>query len=227
MPLETFGNCVEEVMNYGFMDGPQINRKRVENWINEAQQQIAEQVEAPEWQAKEVIAITKGTYRYALPSKFLRMESVYFPALQVRLRPVDQQSFDRNSPIVEGPPLIYTIREEEIWLYPTPISTEKAVELPPSSSEGLEMRYYKAPEFMTTEAAIPTLNKRFLFLLVDYALWRAFKGEDDQEMGQAHLNAYKEGLDHYASVQQRRDTDRPRQLDGTWGSGTFGQGGWY
>lgn len=225
--LETYGDLINEVRNYGFAEGPQVNVNRIEKWINEAQRMVARHVEAPEFQAKETIALTKGTYRYTLPTGFLRMESCYLPAMQVSLRPVDQKTFDRNSPIVEGPPLIYTLRENEIWLYPTPISTEKGVETPAGEAEGLEMRFYKAPTILKAEADVPTMKTEYLHVLVDYALWRAFGAEDDSEQAQFHENVYKRALDEYASDVQRRDVDRPRMIDGTWGSGTYGQGGWY
>ncbi len=222
MALQTFGDCVNEVLNYGFADGPQVNKKRIETWINEAQRVISRKVEAPEFQALESRALTQGTYQYSLPEGFLRMESIYAPALSVRLRPVDQQSFDRNNPVIEGIPLIYAVRENQFWVFPTPGQTEGT-----GKEEGLKLRYLKAPATLLNETDIPTLNSEYLHILVDYALWRAFGAEDDSEQAQFHENIYKRTLDEYATDVQRRDVDRPRQVDGTWGSGVYGQGGWF
>ena len=219
---KNFEGVVNEVLNYGFNDGPQVNRKRIEAWVNEAQNQIALEVEAPEWQRQASMALVKGTYQYELPEGFTRMESVYAPAMQVRLRPVDQHEFDRNSPIVEGPPLLYLVRENSLWLYPTPISTEGT-----GTEEGLKLRYYRRPEWLEAGSSKPELNPRYWHLLVEYALVRAFAAEDDSEQSQFHETEFKRMLDLYATDVQRRDVDGPRSIAGTWGSGTYGQGGWY
>ncbi len=220
--LETFGDVVNEVLNYGLNDGPQVNRNRIEKWVNEGQKVIARKIEAPEFQALESKALTKGTYQYSLPTGFLRMESIYAPALSVRLRPVDQQSFDRNNPVIEGIPLIYTIRENQLWVFPTPGETSGT-----GTEEGLKLRYYRAPTTLKAEADIPTVNAEYLHILVDYALWRAFGAEDDSEQAQFHEGVYKRTLDEYATDVQRRHVDRPQTVDGTWGSGVYGQGGWF
>lgn len=219
--LETYGDLVNEVLNYGFQDGPQVNKGRIEKWLNEAQRVIARKIEGPEFQAMESLATVAGTYQYALPAGFLRMESIFAPALSMRMRPVDQQAFDRNNPMVQGTPLIYLIREKQVWFFPIPGTTEGT-----GSEEGMKLRYYKAPPILKAESDIPALNAEYLHILIDYALWRAFSAEDDSEQAQFHEGIYKRALDEYASDVQNRTNDRPKQVDGTWGSGVSGQAAW-
>jgi hypothetical protein len=212
--IENFGEVVAEVLNYGFNDGPQVNRKRIEQWVNEGQKMVAREVEAPEFQTTEVLKMIQGTWKYPLPADFLRMQDIYYPELVARLKPLDLQQFDMSAPAkFEGPPEMYTLYANELWLFPTPNSTEL-----------LEVRYIKTAPVLKTEAEIPLLDKDYLHLLVDYAAERAFKAEDDIEAAQAHRTRWKEDLDNYATDKQRRDVDRPRTLDGSWtGSGYGGR----
>ncbi len=213
--LENFVSIVNEVLNYGFADGPQVNRKRIETWVNEGQFQIAREVEANEFQETEELKLKQGTFKYALPENFLRIQDIYYPELVARLRPLDIQQYDQTSPAkFEGPPEMYTLYQNELWLFPTPNAT----------GEILEVRYIKNAPPLVSENDVPLLDKNYLHLLVYYALVRAYAAEDDQEMAQAFKNQYKEALDNYATDKQWRIVDRPRYLDGSWqGSGYGGR----
>ncbi len=213
--IENFGQCVNEVLNFGFNDGPQVNRGRVENWINEGQKQIAREVEAPEFQTTEVLTLKQGTAKYPLPSDFLRVQDIYYPELVCRLRPLDLAQYDATAPAkFEGPPENYTLYANELWLFPTPNN----------STDTLEVRYIKTAPGLKAEGDVPLLDKDYLHLLVQYAVTRAFEAEDDLEAAQAHKARYQSDLDAYATDKQRRDVDRPRVLEGTWtGSGYGGR----
>ncbi len=213
--LENFQEIVREVLNYGFSDGPQVNLKRIEMWVNEGQFQIAREVEASEFQETEELSLKQGTFKYPLPEDFLRIQDIYYPELVARLRPLDIQQYDQTSPSkFEGPPEMYTLYGNELWLFPTPNAT----------GEILEVRYIRNAPALISENDVPLLDKNYLHLLVDYALVRAYEAEDDQEMAQAHKNRWKEDLDAYATDKQWRTVDRPRYLDGSWtGSGYGGR----
>ena len=217
MPLEVFSEIVGEVVNFGFGDGPQVNKKRIEQWVNEAQFQIARQVEAPEFQETEVLTLTKGKFKYPQPANFLRMQDIFYSEMWSRLRPVDLQQFDQNNPsLVEGPPSIYTLYGTELWLFPTPYN----------STDKLELRFIRNAPALVNESDVPLLNKNYLHLLVGYAVARAYEAEDDQEMAQAHIARYKADLAAYASDAQDQVVDRPRVLEGTWGGASTIYGGW-
>lgn len=216
MPLETFGDLVTETLNFGFNDGPQVNRKRIENWVNEAQFQVAREVEAPEFQETEVLTLKKGTYQYPLPASFLRIQDIYYPEIVTRLRPMDLQQFDIvGKGKFEGPPEMYTLYKEELWLFPTPNN----------SSDTLEVRYIKNPPALKEEGERPVMNRNYLHVLVQYAVVRAYEAEDDQEMAQAHTNRYQKDLAAYATDVQNRIVDRPRTVDGAWQGSTYGARG--
>jgi len=215
MPLETFGEVVNEVLQFGFNDGPQVNRKRVENWVNEGQYQIAREVEAPEFQETWVLTVKQGTWKYPLPADFLRIQDIYYPELVARLRPLDIQQFDMSAPArFEGPPEMYTLYQNELWVFPTPNN----------ATDTLEVRYIKNAPTLKVESDVPLVNRNYLHLLVTYAVVRAFEAEDDAEMAQSHKARWKEDLDAYATDVQWRVVDRPRVLDGSWtGSGYGGR----
>lgn len=190
-------------------DGPQVNKSRIEGWVNDAQSQIARQVEAPEFQATESKTLTVGTYKYALPTDFLRMQDIYYPELINRLRPVDLQQFDMTAQTQwQGPPSMYTLYSTELWLAPTPSNADK-----------LEVRYIKSAPALKAESDVPLLNKAYLSMLVEYAVTRAFQAEDDPEAAQVHEGVFKAELARFAVDVQGRIADRPRVLDGTWGGG--------
>lgn len=214
MPLSTFGDVIGEVLQFGFDDGPQVNRKRIENWINQAQFQIAREVEAPEFQETDEITLEQGKFKYPLPANFLRTQDICYPNLLLRLKMCDLQQFDQTGEI-SGPPGMYTLYGKELWLFPTPNET----------GEELEHRYIKNAPVLVNESDVPLLNANYLHLLVDYAVERAYRAEDDLEMAAAHRTLYKEDLDAYATDVQQRFADRPHIISGTWAEGS--SGGWY
>jgi hypothetical protein len=208
MPLEKFVDCVNETLNFGFNDGPQVNRKRIENWVNEAQFQIAREVEAPEFQENEILKTKIEVFKYPLPASFLRMQDIFFPEMYGRLRPADLHQFDNMNPkLVVGLPALYTLYKTEVWFFPNP-----------NSEWELELRYIKNPPALEKEGDIPVLNKNYLHLLVDYAVVRAFEAEDDHEAAQYFQGRYQRDLDAYATDVQTRSVDTPRNIEGSWGN---------
>lgn len=203
---ENFLGLINEVTNYGFADGPQVYRGRIKGWLNKAQQRIARQVEAPEFQSVQTILTEQGVYKYALPENFLRTQDIYYPELQMRLRMCDLQQFDAMQHNAEGPPGMYTLYAKELWLFPTPNANE----------EELEHRYIHNPPWLIEDEDVPQLNPDYWDLLIEYAVSEAYRAEDDLEMAQAHRTLYKEELDAYATDVQDRFVDRPRVISGTW-----------
>jgi hypothetical protein len=137
------------------------------------------------------------------------MQDIFYGEMWTRLWPVDLQQFDQNNPAqVEGPPSIYALYSTELWLFPTPSN----------STDKLEVRYIKNAPALVNESDVPLLNKDYLHLLVDYAAAKAYQAEDDSEMAQTWTGHYKADLAAYATDVNDRIADRPRVLDGTWGS---------
>jgi hypothetical protein len=212
-----FGGLVKEVLEFGFNDGPQVNKARIEGWVNEAQQQVAREVEAPEFQETWVLKLVANIYKYELPANLLRIQDIYSPELLQRLHLLDLQQFDAfghgevgtpNS--TSGTPEYYTLYKNEVWLFPTPGTISKG--------ETLEVRYIAKPPYMTEEKSVPILAPDYWHLMIEYAVGRAFEAEDDFEAAQQHITRFKADLDAYGTDVQFRNVDRPRVVDGTWGS---------
>jgi hypothetical protein len=211
--LVTYADVIEEVLSFGLNDGPQVNKARIERWINEGMFQIVRQVEATEFQKTDTITLVQGQYKYALPTDFYRAQDVYYPEMFMRLRPVDLQQFDTTAPkVVEGPPAIYAMYAGEVWFFPTPYN----------STDTLELRYIKEPKTLVAPTDVPELSANYLFLLVEYALMKAFAGEDDPESSAMHQKEFKAGVAAFATDQQNQQADRPKVLDGTWSGGGYG-----
>lgn len=203
--MKTFDDIVKEVLRFGFNDSPQVNKARIEDWINEAQHIVARKVSAPEFQAEETLTMVPAKEKYPLPAGFLRIISIHYPELTMHLRPIKLQTFDLLSAL-EGPPDRYTLWKNELWLFPTPDNSDK-----------LEIRFIKEPTELKNAGDIPTMNQNYLHVLKEYAVCRAYEAEDDAEMATAHFNRYTKDLAFYATDMQQRQEDRPKQLDGTWG----------
>src|SRR5256885_526447 len=107
--MKTFGEVTVEVLRFGFNDGPQVNKARIEDYVNEAQLQIARQVEAPEFQESKELQLVSGKSKYDISSySLLRVQDIYYPEMLQRLRPLDLQSFDAYGG-TESPPDRYTL----------------------------------------------------------------------------------------------------------------------
>lgn len=213
-----FGGVVKEVLQFGFNDGPQVNKKRIEAWVNEAQFQIAREIDAPEFQASEVLALQQGVFQYPLPEGFLRMLDVYYPEMIMTLSPVDLKKLDTlGKGQFEGVPSAYSLFANELWIFPNPIN----------STDTLELRFVKNPVPLINETDIPTLSPNYWHLLIEYATARAFEAEDDLESAQAHKAEYTKNLAAYAIDVQWRIDDRPRIVDGMWGNSEYGSLGPY
>ncbi len=207
--LKNFLGIVNEVLNFGFNDGPQVNRGRIEAWINEALFQIARQVEAPEFQEQATFTMEAGVWELDLPDDFLRVQDVWYPNLTMRLRPTDLQQFNQNNPqLVSGVPSIYALYKQLLLIFPSPQQT----------GDELIMHYIKEPPPLVNQTDIPLLNPNYWHLLVDYAVCRAFEAEDDYEAAQQFQGRYQRDLASYATDVQERTADRPKIIDGTWPS---------
>lgn len=205
--MKTFDEVVKEVLRFGFDDGPQVNKARIEDWVNEAQLQVARHVGAPEFQETTEVTLTAGTYKYTQPASLLKYQSIAYPSQERRIKPVDLQTFDSYAASeIESPPVMYTTFKTEYWLWPIPSTADK-----------IQIRYIKRPARMTEASAVPTLAEDYLHLLVDYALARAYRAEDDLEAASAHQQLYERDLRMYEADLMRRQDDRPKQLQGTWG----------
>lgn len=205
--LKNFLGIVNEVLNFGFNDGPQVNRGRIEAWVNEAHFQIARQVEAPEFQEAYIFNQEMGVWEYPLPSDFLRVQDIWYPEQESRLRPVDLQTFNMTNPqVIQGCPAIYTLYKDKLLVFPAA----------GGDGEELVMHYIKQPPALEQQTDIPLLNPNYWHLLIDYAVCRAFEAEDDYEASQQFQGRFQRDLAAYATDVQERSNDRPRVIDGTW-----------
>jgi|ERR1022692_34613 hypothetical protein len=210
---KNLGGLVQEVIQFGFGTGPQVNRNRIEAWLNEAQFQIAREVDAPEFMKSETLQLTQGVFEYPLPASFLRMLDIFYPEMLVTLNPMDIKKFDTlGRGQYEGAPSAYTLFANTLWLWPNPIN----------STDTLELRYIEDPPQLVNEADVPVLNGNYWHLLIEYAVARAFEAEDDLESAQAHKTEYTKNLAAYATDVQWRIDDRPRIVDGTWPGASYG-----
>jgi hypothetical protein len=213
--LENYKDIQDEVLQFGFNDGPQVNRNRVKRWVNEAQRQIARQVDSPEFLQIEPITLEAEVFKYPLPARLLRILVVWYQEQAIRLRPLEASQFTMNSPkITQGPPTLYYLHKGELWTFPKPVSSVVG--------ENLEVFYFREPARLVGDTDEPELNSNYWHLLVDYAARRAFEAEDDYEAAQYFEGRFKAELDSYASDVQWREQDKPRVLSGSWAGAGYG-----
>src|ERR1022692_2388087 len=119
--LKNFLGVTDAVLQFGFEDGPMVNRGRIEGWVNEGLFQIAREVEAPEFQEKETYMTQVGVWEYPLPCDFLRTQDVWYPERSIRLKPVDLLQFNMMSPQnVQGIAQTYALYQNLLLIFPSP-----------------------------------------------------------------------------------------------------------
>jgi hypothetical protein len=97
--------------------------------------------------------------------------------------------------------------QPEVALWPTP-----------DRAYSLKISFEVRPTEMSADADVPSLPDEFTTILVDYALFRAYRAEDDRERATAFYQDYQSGIRELRSLRKQELPDTPKQVPGTWGS---------
>jgi hypothetical protein len=204
----------EEVLAFQFQ--PAKYRPLVKRWLNQAQRHIVISSEIRTQQAAESVVTTTGDSSYVMPANFARLIDFFYPAEPGLITPDDIRDFD-TLPESSGRPTVYTVRDNELILYPTP-----------DAIYSFTLRYWKLPIDMVADTDTPELPVQDQELLVAYPMWKCYLRENDYVAAKEWQAIWETGLLKLRGEAQGDVFDGPRQVAGTWGdphdNSTLGRG---
>ena len=206
----TFLELQDEVLAHGF--NASRYRPRVKEWLNDAAGRFLRRVEIPARLGSATITTVAGQREYDLPTNMVRVETV-------RRAGSDPDEHLLSAPFAEldaagdtrGQPSRYALTGTKLLLHPTP-----------SGVETLTLRMWGLPARMVADIDPSPLEPEYDELLIEYALSRAYRAEDDPEMATFHWQQYEREFARAKFEIENRDPNEVRQVPGmfaVWGAG--------
>lgn len=201
----SFKDLQDEVLAYGFDDTRY--RARVKTWLNEQLSRIRRRVQLPQAEASLNFATEVGIETVELPTNFVRLISLRNTDVNEELSLVDQRAVD-TSVTSSGRPCEFSIFGFQITLYPTP---DKVYALK------MRQRHQRLPDGRRRRQS--RLPDDYRYLLIAWALSKAYPSEDDGEMGTYHRQIFENELHIIkADLQDEEGNARVRQVPAMWSS---------
>jgi hypothetical protein len=204
--MATYLDLQDEVLAHGFDAG--TYRARVKTWLNEAQSLIARRLQIRDLLTSTTVSTTSGTSVYALPSVFVRANGLVDEDYPRRLGFVEDPDglLETNeNGLNTGRPEEYSLTASGLLLSPVP-----------DGAYDLTLEYWSRPTDMSADADESALPSDWHFVMVSYALSRAYRSEDDPQMSSFFWNEFLRDMGYMASDLQFQARDAPRQVPGTW-----------
>jgi hypothetical protein len=199
----TFLELQEEVLSFQFQ--PQKYRPLVKKWLNQAVRKIIIAAEIRTSQGSETITTLAGDPSYTMPEGFARLIDFFYPAAPRLMTAKDIRDFDLL-PEASGQPTAYTVRSNELFLWPTP-----------DGAYGLTMRFWRLPQDMVNDSDIPALPVQYHEDPIAYAMWKCYLRENDYQAAKVWQELWEGELLKMRGEAQGEVFDGPRQVSGTWG----------
>lgn len=204
--MATFVQLYTEVLDHGF-DATSYT-SRVKTWLNEAQAIIARRLQIRELEVQSTVTTTAGTATISLPSGFIRMNGIvdesYPRKLHFSENPDDLLARNEGGDYTDRPDS-YSLTENGILLSPTP-----------DTAYDLTIDYWSRPTDLSADADVSALPADYHFVMLSYALSRAYRSEDDAAMSQFFMQEFQRDLALMATDVQFQARE-PRQVPGMWG----------
>jgi hypothetical protein len=194
----TFSDLVDEVLAHGF--GTRY-RPRVKVWLNEALGKLGRQSSSVGFEIEATINVVAGTSTYTIPGSVGSIMDVRADD-GLHLTNVDRDAVD-SFPVASGAPIVYSIFQGRLTLAPTP-----------NRSSTLKVRYHGLPARLNLDTDTTGIPTEYEDLLIHYALWHAYLGEDDPEMGNVHKQEWMEGVQEFRRDTQLEDSSATSQIPG-------------
>lgn len=199
MPGRTLASMRDEVVANAF-DATTYN-PLVTLWLNEAQGRVARRMNLPERELSTTLNVIAGTKDYALPADLVVLTAVLDD--RGELTPVGRDDI----PVVaaSGRPRVYALYGSTLTLYPTP-----------NAAATFTLRYRGTVVDMVADTDTTVIPDDFNHILVSYALYKAYRKEDDTQMAQFYWQEFERDLRDMRASSQYRDSNRRRQIQGMW-----------
>lgn len=212
MALLTLEDIKNDVLAHGF--SAQNYSARIDNWANEAQQKIFRKADLLEGSYSQTINTEVGKYRYLIEQDFARVEAVHIKSNEpdTRLTPFESTAdFDEQDKLPNGEPSRYLIFYDSelggnsIWLNPTPNNIYEIL-----------IRYKKIAVTLENPSDKPAIPFDYIYLIVEYCLYKAYLAEGDIEMSNIHKSIFDKDLVQFTDDVQSSRNDGPTQVEGSW-----------
>jgi len=192
-----------EVLNTGF--DPIAYGARINDYLNNAQQSVARQVDFYADEAVQTVTTTVGVAKYAWATDLARVRSLFNSVTNVELQYVGLKDIDR-SVAQSGEPRYYATDGLNFHFFPTP----------DSATYTLTARYWKLPATLVADTDVPVLPTDYHNMLISYALWQCYERDDDIQTAQYHQKVFKGMLAEFATDVKFPTSDEPHQVRGMW-----------
>lgn len=205
--MATLSALQTEVEAYGFSAAAYASR--ITTWLNEAQRQIARQLDLPIMENDQTLSLVNGTSSYALAATFQRLLFVTNDTSDYVLDPIPETEFDSLDHNERGAPAYYYISKGvNIVLYPTPG--------PGNVTSTIRVHYIGLPAAMSAAGDSSGFSTDYDAALKAYALQEAYAAEDDAQMSQFWSGRYKERVMAMGEDLKHLDDSGPTQVPGAW-----------
>jgi hypothetical protein len=192
-----------EVLAHGF--DPTQYSARINQYLNDAQNEVARRVDYYVDEATQNITTVQGTSLYAFPGDLGRLRSLYNVDLAEELQYVGLRDMDQANQTVQSNPRFYTVSGQFIRLYPVP-----------EGAHNLQLRYWKMPTQMVNDTDVPSIPNDYHSMLWVYATGVCYEGDDDAQMAQYWSQRWEKAVARFATDQKFPSSDGPTQVRGMW-----------
>jgi PKD repeat protein len=197
----TFAELQQEVMEHGF--SAKRYSGRVKTWLNEALGQMARQANTLGLEREVSFTTRSGVAGYEIPGAVVRVISVRDRGYELRNIPVEEVDERIGE---QGSPVDYAVFGAGLLLAPTPVVPRT-----------IQVRYRSRPTRMVGDSDYPGIPSAYEDLLLSYALYHAFRSEDDVDMASFYKGEWQQGMAQLRTDLQYPDESQRRQIGGMMG----------
>lgn len=196
----TFGDLQNEVLSHAFSED---YRPWVKVWLNEAAQEVSRSMRLPAQRTSSSLTLAQNSNSVDLPA-----DTEYVAGVSIGNSSLHEVSTDEIVGLgaSRGTPSVYALYGNTLRLYP---SADRPLTVLVERQTGLAE--------MTSDTAAINVPGDFEDLLVSYALYKAFRREDDVQMWTAYKQEFEQGLAKMRSTVQHR-SNRVRRVGSVQGA---------
>lgn len=174
----------------------------IDDWINQGIREIAMRFDWPWLTTTDTITTIDDQQAYNLPTDLARIEVVVDTDSRHRLAEFTPSEmwnrYGGNFP--SGTPRRFFVWGSQIHLVPIPSTGE---------TDELTIYYYGSPTLLTNDGDEPQFDERFHLILAEYAIWQAWKREEEYAKAQEAMERFDQGVERMAAHYLDRVNDFP------------------
>lgn len=179
----TFLELQDEVLAHGF--AASAYRERVKRWLNEGLHRVQRLVRFPDFGDLVTVA---GEGSVDLPSGALRVHSITDPTTRSTLAPLSPDEYDEST-LTPGKPGGWMVYQGKVYLDPTP-----------NQAYTFQIRFSMNSVDLVNDndtfegLGLPAGLNDYAMVIVEWALSRAYRAEDDAEMSALYMQQFNADL---------------------------------